>query len=593
MKKKVKSLEDNTIGMTNYFFEMPRTSFIFLYLIIFPILIAFVHLLFIQSASQTLSNSPLSIMEYYLYILLGSTFVMVLLAKIAKPSARIRYLILISAISETIYGIFLLLSNMFVNTASIFMYIGVGLSIMLWYITSRIIFSIKWRAILYAVLQSFLFIFFLLSPGIWGIPSFSKAYITYDAYLIVSIIFLISVYLFLVILNAPAKRNFGLGIMDALMSFTSQWLYGDNDLEEILDSIGKKCNTLVSVLSFRQQNGKHIHKYHLVIPNIHYGPFGTLGSSAFTCDIKKLNDSSNSYIAFHGAATHDLNLTTSRESRRIIRKIEGMSSKLSYSTSKIKYLKGAYHDAICDGLIMGKNAIISFSRYPKTTEDISFGAGLSLMNLGKSAGYDTVVIDEHNAETGNVDRFYPGDVEFYEYYKAADDFFSKIKKSKSNVSPLTLGYYHFDYNDNSMGCAGINILVLASKYILIIFDSNGMDINFKSKLEKSIKKKYKLPAIIYTTDTHSSNKIKGTLNPIKYAPELENQILSGISKALSKQRPAKVAYTSEWTTIKALGPQQSTEIITTLNASFAILKILTPLFVILMIAIVLLISLHI
>jgi len=87
--------------------------------------------------------------------------------------------------------------------------------------------------------------------------------------------------------------------------------------------------------------------------------------------------------------------------------------------------------------------------------------------------------------------------------------------------------------------------------------------------------------------------VKGTLNPVGYNPELISGILNAIGEAVDSQKPATVGYISQWVKVRALGPQQSTEIISTVNASFAILKIIAPLFIIGMIGIVLIVALHI
>ncbi len=599
------TIENKTVKMSNYFFSLPRTSFIFIYILVLPLVLAFLNNL----SPSYVKFSLLSIIELYFYILLIPTVLMIALAKLAKRSVRLRYLSSIAAISETIYGISLLLGCLFIHSFLIFLYIGVGLSIILWYIASRIMFSIKWRAILYAFLQSFLFLIFLTTPNLIGLNHLSTVSVSYNNYILLSILSFISVYLFVVILNAPAKRNFGLSVMDAVMSFVSHWLYNETDLEDVLDSLGQDCYTKINLLELNQlennvhnESNSNIHRFFLVVPNIHYGPFGNLGSSAFPCKIQKLNDDKITYVALHGAATHDFNITTTKETNKFIRKVKELSDQLIHESetsaisnsrfkrSTLKYAQGKYNNAICDGFVFGKYAFISLSRHPKTTEDISFGAGLSLSNLGKSYGYDTIVVDEHNAETGIVDRFYPGDLEFYEYYNACIDFFNKIKHVKP--VPFTLGYKHLNYENKYMGCAGINIFVLSSKYALIIFDSNGIDVSFKSKLEKSIKKAYGLTAIIYTTDTHSSNKVKGTLNPIQYDAELEKSVNEGVKDALEGSKPATINYISDWIKIRAPGPEQSTEIISTLNASFALLKILIPLFFILLIGFVLFFTLR-
>ena len=50
------------------------------------------------------------------------------------------------------------------------------------------------------------------------------------------------------------------------------------------------------------------------------------------------------------------------------------------------------------------SAFITYSRAPRTTEDVSLGLGLALIEKARKFCSSAAVVDEHNAETGDIPR---------------------------------------------------------------------------------------------------------------------------------------------------------------------------------------------
>ena len=64
--------------------------------------------------------------------------------------------------------------------------------------------------------------------------------------------------------------------------------------------------------------------------------------------------------------------------------------------------------------------MVSLSRAPKVTEDINFGLGLALISTAEKNTDTAMVVDQHNAETGEITSFEPGSETGFNYLQAIE-----------------------------------------------------------------------------------------------------------------------------------------------------------------------------
>ncbi|MFH0927781.1 MAG: DUF2070 family protein, partial [Candidatus Micrarchaeota archaeon] len=111
-------------------------------------------------------------------------------------------------------------------------------------------------------------------------------------------------------------------------------------------------------------------------------------------------------------------------------------------------------------------------------------------------------------------------------------------------------------------------------------DSNSIVNSAREKIIESIKSKFPhvRAAEIFTTDTHELNAVKGVFNPAgeQDVEELEALVLALCKRAHANLSGAQFGMVKRRIRLKVLGPYQSSEIVSTFNAVFSLLKIAVP-----------------
>src|SRR5208282_5672215 len=93
------------------------------------------------------------------------------------------------------------------------------------------------------------------------------------------IVFLVMGYVSIYLLERPAKKNLYVSSVQLFSTMVGQWLYDLNADTRILGSGGVERDVNVDVITI---SGKKGIKAAIVRPDIHYGPFGSIGGSVFT-----------------------------------------------------------------------------------------------------------------------------------------------------------------------------------------------------------------------------------------------------------------------------------------------------------------------
>lgn len=573
---------NQAVKLTNAFISLPRAE----YLLSFMVLIG---LLFGVLASIISIKSDMLVEGIFkgslegIFILSIPAILTSIVIKLMIRRIPFRRILAASLVNQIIYAIAyfayaFVVTNAFPFRESI-VFLAASLAFAIWFIVARFVFILKWRAILFASLQVIIYGIFLLT-GSTIVLSGDPLWII-GKFFVASVIFLGFVYLFFMIINAPMKKNFGLNTLDAVSLFLSHWFYESKDIEDEFERVGEEAHTLISAFIFKRKKDTLA----FVIPYVHFGPFGSLGGSNFTYllseQLKKKYDMK--VLVFHGTVTHDLNPVASTELDKIISAFDSAYKKCKFASSTIALSRGFAGDCFAESLIFKDSAFTAISRAPQTTEDVNFGLGLAIMSAGEKYLPMVSVIDQHNAETGEITSFEPGSEVGFNYMNCVSDSLSK----KFQKSKLEVGFSQRQLNISQLGLAGIKIAVFSSKpaYALILIDSNGVKPEARERIIEVVKKagrerKMNLECGVYTTDTHSVNKVRGVLNPLEEEAALADAIRSGILEAIDDMQPALFASFKEKLRIHVLGAKQSIEIISTVNAIVAVAKIAAPIIII-------------
>ncbi len=514
-----------------------------------------------------------------LFLLSIPAVISAVLIKIFIKQVPFRRILATTLAGETLYAMTYLGAYFFSSTEPglqhPLLFIGTALAFILWYAVARLVFIVRFRALLFASIQLIVHLVFLLSSRIFITGNLEDALLKFS---LSSLLLWGVLHLFFIIINAPMKRNFGITSVDAIGFLVGQWLYKTNTMENAFQKVGQQAKTLFSNLAFKRKNDTVF----FVTPYVHYGPFGTLGGSEFSAHISERIESSKGQKAFvfHGTVTHDLNPVSSSEISKVMEAFDSSVKSMKFSSSTVSLRTGAYEECRAESLGFKNHSFISLTRAPHTTEDVHFGLGLSIMSEAEKYVKECTLVDQHNAETGDITSFEVNDPVGFSYRSAVIDALLQKEKEKS----LSVGISFRPVSLPTFGNAGIKVAIFSSdpEYILILLDSNGIEPEFNSKIQSEIRALGKSHSrdwqvSVFTTDTHQNNGVRGVLNPVREDPVLLEEVKKAVMEAYHDMQPAQFAASKTWFDISVIGPKQSIELISTVNSVVAVSKILGPL----------------
>ncbi|MFA6214666.1 MAG: DUF2070 family protein, partial [Candidatus Micrarchaeia archaeon] len=490
---------------------------------------------------------------------------------ILRRKAIFRRASFLSLLTVACYGAFYLASLLLSSTvppASNLVFVGFGAAFALWYFLLIIAFDFRKSAPLFSIMQSVLFAFFFLTGAGMG-GSLEPSGVLLRVFLS-SLVFICGFYLMFYVVSAPMKKNLGVSSLDALSMFLSQWLYGEKDLEEVFDEIGEDIETFVWVGQFSGRKSSAL----FVVPYIHFGPFGNLGGSEFTGMISGLlsQGGRREVFVFHGTATHDFNPVTSSEAGKVVSacnralaRLRPLPARLSHNVCRVGSVRAS-------AMRINGSAFLSYTRAPQTTEDINFGLGLALLEKAKRYARDACVVDEHNAETGDISSVEMGNPIGFEMLDATE----KLLSSPCRQSPFLFGAASARLSVATLGSNGLKLALFAQGRkltALLLADSNSVTPDFRESLISLMsglgrEHGYSCNGEVMSTDTHQINTVQGVLNPL--GADDKGAVSSAVRRlfgtALLRLEPVKFAATSERFRIRVFGTGHNAEIASTTNA---------------------------
>ena len=499
---------------------------------------------------------------------------------VLRRKAIFRRASFLSLLTVICYGAFYL-ASLFLSSvlpgASNLVFVGFGVAFALWYFLLIIAFDFRKSAPMLALMQLALFAFFFLTGAGFGTP-FDPGGVLLRVFLS-SFVFICGIYLMFYVVSAPMKKNLGVSSMDALSMFLSQWLYGEKDLEEVFDEIGEDAQTLVWMARFSGKN-----ETLFVVPYIHFGPFGNLGGSEFTHTISDAlsQGGKRNVFVFHGTATHDFNPVTSEEAIKVISACNRALSRLRTAPARLSHDVCRMGSVRASAMRINDSAFLSYTRAPQTTEDINFGLGLALMEKAKKYVKDACVVDEHNAETGDISSVEVGSPIGFEMLDATE----KLLSSPYKQSPFLFGSASTKLPVATLGSNGLKLALFAQGKrltALLLADSNSVTPDFRESLISLMsglgkEHGYSCNPEVMSTDTHQINTVQGVLHPLGADDKgaVSGAVRKLFSEALARLEPVKFGASSERFRIRVFGTGQSAEIASTINAVVALLKLALP-----------------
>lgn len=486
-------------------------------------------------------------------------------------------IMIIGAILSSIFHVDLLLNTLIFGCV-----LGFGFNTLVLWATSKIGFS---KSVIIGAIQPLLIVAMFILVSFISNNSFIETGIIplFIKVVVACIIFILAIYSFISVIESPMKKNLGIGLLDLLSYFIAHMNEGSNSLEGLFENMGESIDTIVSFISFKSKNGI---KSLFISPCVHPGPLGDIGGSNMPTILANKFD--HFTMVVHGPSTHDFNPVAIKEIDKIENAVKKGLDKLEYASKGTKFKRYNEKKANIGVQFFNKGMVILSTFAPHGSDDIEFGVGLTMMTQSKSKCHvsDSIIVDCHNSFTEESGQVLPGNSEVFEIIDAID----KIKCNEKYDS-IKLGCYENpmeDLNKNEgVGDSGIKTMVIEvdnQRTAYVLFDSNNMEIGFRKEISEAVEDLEIDEIEVMTTDTHSVNTISRGYNPIGIVEreKIIEYTKKSIEYAIKDLEEVEVGTgTEKIENLKTFGPNNSTELISTISSIVAVSKIIAPIIFIL------------
>ena len=257
-------------------------------------------------------------------------------------------------------------------------------------------------------------------------------------------------------------------------------------------------------------------------------------------------------------------------------------------------LNSEHGNSKISALMFGKVSLVTMTRAPKVTEDVSLESAVLFRELLDTKLGTSVLLDAHNSRYEAAPKPELDGIKFNsqfanEYVKAIKAIGKAAHKSKLVRMGMASKELYF-----RLGCpediahGNLNVAIFkfnGYSHVLVQVNANNVLPTFREALIRHVKEKYGINAELYTTDTHAVNSLEFNASNVlgrytkyqKFAAVLNETI----EKALSNMEVVSVYHSrGEMKKFKVWGQNAMETIIATANSIFGITRLLVPIIVV-------------
>ncbi len=380
----------------------------------------------------------------------------------------------------------------------------------------------------------------------------------------------------------------GMGGYPFIRAFVLSMLTNGNDelIESYFDRVGIQSDVKIQYLIIRSKETKKI-KGLFIVPNIHFGPFKTCGSSDLPEHIYKAFANIQGTTVYHTTNTHAQNLTSQVEVDKVITRIKedinGVSENdsLEWSSEIVDFSRKISNSAKLIGMVIDHTPLIFLTRHPLPSDDIQLEIGENIRNIAQKEGFnDVIVIDSHNSIIGDEILIESDSLEANDLINVAEKFFVNNKPEDNEKANMLYGVAKDPIKEYSekdgIGFGGIVVHLFKNainnqKTILIHFDGNNAFLEIRSFILNMLQNRGIEKGEITTSDSHtvarqfSSRGYSPIGDKIKIDFILE-KLAKLIKEAEKDLEPVEFMYKNSFEKVKIWGdPQYFNAIIDTLK----------------------------
>ncbi len=387
-----------------------------------------------------------------------------------------------------------------------------------WFFMNRIALGLGKSAIFVSVIQPLFNLLFYVPFGKYlftlDVPLVSLLEKLYAGMLV----FLVISYLIVYLLDRPSKKMLSMSGLAIFGIMVQQWLFNVTPNSNLAVEHGVYRDVDVKVMSLKGKAGPGAV---FVKPDIHYGPFASVGGSVAPEALGSFINSKYGAAPFvlHGAVNAGDNPISAQQIVQMKKSIGGvLDTMYSKGGSAVRGTLSIGAKGPCRAINLKLNEVnvLTLSKAPLVTEDIDRDIGHVFESAANPNTSKVVLIDAHNSrfESASKDELRG----IYKTSKYVSDYKEAIASSSAQVStskPVSFGsacrkLRHMLPNAKDMGNGFTSAGVFSfggKKFAMLYFDSNNMLPSFRSEVLEHIRKKFGLRAELYTTDTHAVNTI--------------------------------------------------------------------------------------
>ena len=578
-------------GLSKYITTLPKTKFSIIGMIVISFLMGGIYYL--------IDLIPYGIIQDFLYggifglMVLGFTSIMSgalnqqTISSLHGINLKIKHSMFLSALSMTFLCLVIIIggiisriigADLFLNSLLFGCVLIYGFNTLVFWATSKVRFTIAAGTGLIQpllILSMYTLIIFIVTDTSFIGPVILQ--ITLKA-MIAGIIFVLAIYAFITVIASPFKKNLGIGVLDLLSLFIAHMNEGSNSLEGLFENMSEAIDTVVTFISFKTENGI---KALFISPSVHPGPLGDLGGSNMPTILANRFD--HFTMVAHGPSTHDFNPIAVSEIDKIENTVKNGLKRVTYSPAASKFVRYNCEKANIGVQFFNEGMVILSTFAPEAVDDIEFGVGLTMMaqSRNKCDVQDSIIVDCHNSFAPESGEVLPGNSEVFDLIDVIDE----IDPNQSKDS-IKIGCWHDNMEDldkqEGIGESGIKTMVIeveGQRTAYVLFDSNNMEIGFRQEIIDAVSDLDIDEIEVMTTDTHTVNTLSRGYNPIGIAkrPEIIEYVRISIVEAIKDLEKVEVGTgTEKIKNLNTFGPNNSTELISTISSVVAVSKIIAP-----------------
>ncbi len=310
----------------------------------------------------------------------------------------------------------------------------------------------------------------------------------------------------------------GMGGYAFIRAFILSMLTDGNDefIEAFFDKVGIESDIKIQYLIIRNIKSKRV-KGLFIIPNIHFGPFKTCGSSDLPEHIYKEFLGIPGITVYHTTNDHTLNLTNQASVNKVIKKIKKEINQVANNdnwTVEIKdFNRKISNSAKLIGILVNNVPIVFITRHPLPSDDIEAEVGESIRKIALSSNYDEIIIiDSHNAILGDEILIKKDTIEANDLIDVAKKYMKSEAVKKIQNVPILYGVAKDSLKEFSeyegIGFGGMVVhlfknAITKQKTALIHFDGNNAYVDVRSTILNFLQNRGIEKGEITTSDSHT------------------------------------------------------------------------------------------